>query len=119
MSACTCSNSIYFFEGPVIRYQPNLVLVFDPKLLPIVYHKHADKDMLWYGVGGLGMGLNVFTAMRHDVHATLRKRIAGAFSMTTVRSIEHIFDTRIQEFQAKMDVKAAKGERFDFAHWSQ
>ena len=65
------------------------------------------------------MGLNVLTALKHDVHARLRKRIAGAFSMTSVRSMEHIIDDRVQEYLAKMGEKAETGERFDFALWAQ
>ena len=65
------------------------------------------------------MGLNVLTALKHDVHARLRKRIAGAFSMTSVRSMEHIIDDRVQEFQAKLGEKAETRERFDFALWAQ
>jgi len=65
------------------------------------------------------MGLNVFTALTHDVHARLRKRIAGAFSMTSIRSMEHIIDNRVQEFQTKMGEQAGTGERFDFALWAQ
>lgn len=65
------------------------------------------------------MGLNVFTAIPHDVHARLRKRVAGAFSMTSIRSMEHIIDDRVQEFQVKMGEQAESGERFDFALWAQ
>ena len=105
--------------GSVIRIQPNMVFFNDPNLLSIVYHRSVDKDPLFYGTASLGMGLNIITAMTHDVHARLRKRIAGAFSMTSVRSMEHIIDDRVQQFQAKMGQKAETGERFDFALWAQ
>ena len=62
------------------------------------------------------MGPNVLTALKHDVHARLRKRIAGAFSMTSVRSMEHIIDDRVQEFQAKMGEKQ-KLEKGSILHY--
>jgi len=110
---------ILTMTGTAFRIQPNTIFISDPKMLDIVYHRYADKDPLWYGSGGFGMGLNLLTAMTHDVHARLRKRIAGAFSMTSVRSMEHIIDDRVQEFQAKMGEQAGTGKRFDFSLWVQ
>lgn len=107
------------YVGPVLRYQPNTLLISDPLLLPTVYHRTADKCPLFYGTGGLGMGLNVFTALNHETHARLRKRVGGAFTMTSVRSMEHIIDDRVEEFQAKMGELAGTGKRFDFAQWAQ
>lgn len=105
--------------GSVFRYQPNTIFISDPKMLPIVYHRSADKDPLFYGTGSLGMGLNVFTAITHEEHTRVRKRVAGTFSMTSIRSMEHIIDDIVQEFQAKMGEQAEVGERFDFARWAQ
>jgi len=65
------------------------------------------------------MGPNLFTAITHDVHAWHKKRVAGAFSMAAIRSMEHIIDDRVQEFQVKIREQAGTGQRFDFAQWVQ
>ena len=60
----------------MVRYKPNLLLVSDPQVLRTVYGGPVDKDPVFYGSGGLGMGVNVFTAIPHKLHTRLKKRIA-------------------------------------------
>ena len=59
--------------GPVVRKAPNLVIFNDPRLLPLVYHRTADKTdqyraMEWFGILGI---------RKHAEHAELRKKLAG------------------------------------------
>lgn len=61
--------------GPVVRISPSLLIVSDPKMLPAIYHRRADKSD-YYVTGSFGKVASVFNIQPHEVHAAARKRIA-------------------------------------------
>lgn len=63
----------------MIRVAPNLLVFDDPKLLPKVYHRYADKSD-FYSAGILGSVTPPFQTKEHKEHAAKRKRIAGSVS---------------------------------------
>lgn len=73
------------FLGPVVRVAPNLLVFNDPKLLPVVYHRYADKTD-FYSAGILGRVTPPFQAKDHKEHANKRKRIAASVSGKSNRS---------------------------------
>lgn len=67
--------------GPVIRVAPNLLVFNDPELLPVVYHRYADKTD-FYSPGILGRVTPPFQTLDHKEHALKRKRVAPSVSNT-------------------------------------
>lgn len=62
--------------GPVVRITPTLLLVSDPKKLPEIYHRNADKTG-HYITGSFGETESLFNMRSHKTHASFRKHIAG------------------------------------------
>ncbi|KAI5845680.1 putative cytochrome P450 monooxygenase [Morchella snyderi] len=103
--------------GPVIRITPTMLLVSDPKMLPEIYHRRADKAD-HYVTGSFGKTPSVFNIQPHEVHAAARKRIAQPYSMTAVKPMEGLIDARIVEWTDKLENDFVKtGKKLDFAPW--
>lgn len=62
------------FTGPIVRYRPNLLIVSDPKALPVIYHRYSDKTDFYTQLVGANTS---FVALKHEDHAIARRRIAG------------------------------------------
>lgn len=65
--------------GPVVRAGPNLLAVNDPLLLPVIYHRRANKTDV-YTPGVLGKLAPPFQTLEHSEHAMKRKRVASSVS---------------------------------------
>ncbi|RAK91925.1 cytochrome P450 monooxygenase [Aspergillus costaricaensis CBS 115574] len=105
--------------GPIVRVAPNLLAFSDPLLLPVVYHRRADKTE-FYSTGILGDIPPPFQTLKHEDHAAKRKRIAPSFSMSNLRRLESDMDVRILEFCSTLRTKHAKtGDPLDFAEYAQ
>ena len=59
-----------------MRITPTLLLVSDPKKLPEIYHRNADKTG-HYITGSFGETESLFNMRSHKTHASFRKHIAG------------------------------------------
>ncbi|GES56824.1 cytochrome P450 monooxygenase [Aspergillus terreus] len=104
--------------GPVVRITPTLLLVSDPKKLPEIYHRNADKTG-HYITGSFGETESLFNMRSHKTHASFRKHIAGPYSFSNVRKMEPLIDARIGDWLAKLEEKFVRsGEEFDFAWWA-
>lgn len=72
----------YLLKGPIIRWQPNLLLVNDPSYLPLIYNHKADKtphyNMSTSGVEGL------VEAQNWEDHRNRRKRIFWPVGCTPI-----------------------------------
>ena len=96
--------------GPVVRYGPNLVLVNLPHALPQVYHRRADKTPYYDAMarslsnaGGprkpdSGLNLTAISAIAHADHVVARRRVAHAYSLSSVRLFEPEVDARIRQW---------------------
>ena len=62
-------------EGPVLRLAPNLLSFTDPCLLPIVYHRAAEKTP-FYSTGLAGDIAPLLQIQSHGEHATKQKILA-------------------------------------------
>jgi hypothetical protein len=70
--------------GPVIRITPNMLMCSDPKMLPVIYHRRADKAD-HYVTGSFGKTPGVFNIQPHEAHAVARKKIAQPVSIVPLR----------------------------------
>ncbi|RPA86367.1 cytochrome P450 [Ascobolus immersus RN42] len=105
--------------GPVFRLKPDLLLCNDPKVLPKLFHKNADKAA-FIDIEIAGFGDSVLTARSSALHVRLKKRIAGAYSMTNIRRMESDIDILVLELIKQLDTRfATTGKACDFALWAQ
>ncbi|PLB47364.1 putative cytochrome P450 monooxygenase [Aspergillus steynii IBT 23096] len=104
--------------GPVVRITPTLLLVSDPKKLPEIYHRNADKTA-HYITGTFGETESLFNMRSHKTHAAFRKHIAGPYSFSNVKKMEPLVDMRIRDWLQKMNENFVKtGNSFDFSWWA-
>lgn len=61
--------------GPVYRCTPSMLVCNDPKQLPVIYHRRADKSN-HYSPGGFGKPPGIFNIQTHSEHAVARKLVA-------------------------------------------
>jgi cytochrome P450 len=102
--------------GPLFRAGPNYVLVNDPSYIPLIYKlDRAD----WFIAFDPKIGKSSLGSVRNmKVHNVQRKRIAAAYSMTSILQMENYMDVRIQELvQQFKDKFASSGQVCDLADW--
>lgn len=105
--------------GPVVRAAPNLLAVNDPRLLPVIYHRRANKTDV-YTTGVLGDLAPPFQTIDWKEHARKRKRVAASFQLSNLIKLEGQVDARVLEWTAALATRFADtGKLMDFAAWSQ
>ena len=62
-------------QGSVVRLAPNLLSISDPRMLPDVYHRYADKSA-FYIHGVMGERAPTLQTLGHREHAVRRRIIA-------------------------------------------
>ncbi|KAF8456860.1 cytochrome P450 monooxygenase [Kalaharituber pfeilii] len=106
--------------GPIVRIAPNLLVVSDPRMLPVIYQRKADKTD-FYITGTLGKGPeSVFNVRAHQEHYHVRKRLAAAYGLRATKGMENLVSERIVEWTAQLGrLFADTGNVLDFSMWSQ
>lgn len=79
--------------GPIVRIGPNHILLSDPKHGPWYYS--LDKSDWWYCFRPNDHHLAFSTEIGLKVHNAKKKRVAGAYSMTSLLANEATMDCRI------------------------
>lgn len=69
-------------QGTVVRLAPNLLSTSDPRMLPIIYHRYADKGE-FYTHGVMGERAPTFQTLSHHEHAVRRRIITPGVHQTT------------------------------------
>ena len=105
--------------GPVVRAAPNLLAVNDPRMLPEIYHRRANKTDIFTKaiLGDLAPPLETKDWREH---AQKRKRVASTFFQTNLLKMEGQIDKCVVEWTEAIGTRFADtGERLNFAGWSQ
>lgn len=111
-------NEYHKRYGPVIRITPTMLLVSDATMLPVIYHRAADKSQ-HYLTGTTGPTESIFNMQEHKQHARFRKIAAGPYSFSNVKRMEPLIDGQISEWIDKLDSTfAATGKAFDICPWT-
>lgn len=82
-SVSTRGLGLICVKGPAVRVSPSLIVVNDPKRLPDIYHRQANKSNFYIN-GLFGKTENVFNIRDWKQHAHFRKFIAGPVSEGTL-----------------------------------
>ncbi|KAL7269973.1 hypothetical protein RUND412_007330 [Rhizina undulata] len=85
--------------GPIVRYKPNLLVISEPTMLPVIYHRYADKTPFYNQLMGV---TTAFTSLKHEDHSIARRRIATPYSSKTVKRLEGKVDTWLREWTEKL-----------------
>ncbi|CUS09448.1 unnamed protein product [Tuber aestivum] len=92
--------------GPVFRDGPNSLSIADPRALEPIYGTRNELSKTpWYLImdpDNTGEDYSVFSSRRAEQHKRLKKRIAGAYSMTSVRVYEPVIDRNVNDLLAWM-----------------
>ncbi|KAI5360640.1 putative cytochrome P450 [Septoria linicola] len=106
--------------GPVVRIAPNEVSFVDKEALVKVYgHSTGTRKTSWYDVWEVkGAGTSLFSATDPREHAFLRKRVATAYSMSTILSLEDKIQGIADVLWQKLHDLAAQGETVNVGDWT-
>ena len=74
-------------QGSVVRLAPNLLSISDPRMLPDVYHRHADKSG-FYTHGVMGERAPALQTLDHHEHAVRRRIIAPSVCTAIFPALE-------------------------------
>lgn len=66
---------IFGISGRIVRLAPNLLSFSDPELLPVIYHRRADKTPL-YSSWLFDNAISMFQTLPHDLHAQKKRGIS-------------------------------------------
>ncbi|KAF2012416.1 cytochrome P450 [Aaosphaeria arxii CBS 175.79] len=102
--------------GPVVRWQPNLLLVNNPILLPIIYHHRSEKTP-HYNSSTTGVE-GIIESKTWQTHRIARTRISQPFTLDAILQDEKLLNESIAAWIHKLDDEhASKGMEFDFTQW--
>lgn len=107
-----------------VRIGPRTISISDTRLIPTIYGAHTDFTKSQYYTLSM-MPLDgkytpsLFTALDENCHASIKKPIATAYSMSTIVEFEPLVDSTTSLLMSKLDDFAISGDSFDFGVWLQ
>ncbi|KAH7137049.1 cytochrome P450 [Dactylonectria estremocensis] len=106
--------------GPVVRVSPNEVSIVDKKGLVEVYgHGKGTRKTRWYDTWRVpGFRDSFFNTTDTREHAFLRKRVASAYSMSSILSLEAQLQEIATGVWEQLDSFAISGKALDMHDWA-
>lgn len=83
-----------FTIGSLVRISPNILMFNNPRWLPLVYHRKADKGASYIFNKLFGV-LGVFG---HKEHTVARRRLAPSFTGTAMQKLRPLLNDLIDEW---------------------
>ncbi|KAJ9605739.1 hypothetical protein H2200_009588 [Cladophialophora chaetospira] len=106
--------------GRIVRIAPNELSIVDAEVARQLYgHGHNAKKTTWYNVWKTPGGAPaIFEVQDKKLHAFLRKRVAGAYSMTAILKLETYIQSCLDLMFNQLRKYAEVGENVDMASWT-
>lgn len=111
--------------GDVVRIGPNCISISKPDLIPTIYgvgkgYVKSDFYSVWQNiVNGRRVASMVFTT-DEAVHAAMKRPIASAYSLSTLKDFEPLIDSTTAVFLSRLDeLFASTGKICDLGNWLQ
>ncbi|ETS76485.1 hypothetical protein PFICI_11872 [Pestalotiopsis fici W106-1] len=102
--------------GPLVRWQPNLLLINDPTMLPKIYHLRANKTRHYNHSPSDVKGM--VEESDWQKHRAKRHRIDSAFSPKAIFDNEELVDVFVTKWIDALSAQfATNGNIFDFSDW--
>ncbi|KAI7369170.1 flavonoid 3',5'-hydroxylase [Hortaea werneckii] len=109
--------TLFFFEGPVIRVTPTMLLVADSKAMPTIFHRRDTKSR-FYLQGYVGKS-NSILLREPGAHAAHRRLIGAPYALANIQKMEPLLDKHILHWISSIDERFAGQQKpVDFSHWS-
>ncbi|KAK0119669.1 hypothetical protein ONS95_011106 [Cadophora gregata] len=110
--------------GKLVRTAPNVVDVSDPAMIPVIYNAKGNfKKTAFYTMAVFYWNkkpqMNSFSMTDEVAHKEELKKIANAFSMTSLLELESGIDSCSKFFMEKLHQVAGGGEPVDLGVWLQ
>ncbi|EKG18598.1 Cytochrome P450 [Macrophomina phaseolina MS6] len=106
--------------GPIVRLSPNEVSFVDKDALVQIYgHGKSNQKTDWYVTWDMpNVSRNAFMAIDIREHSMLRKRVAGAYSMSSILTMEKLLHERVDTLCARFAEIAREGTVIDLYDWA-
>ncbi|KAF4550341.1 Cytochrome P450-like protein 23 [Elsinoe fawcettii] len=106
--------------GPVVRIAPNELSVVDQQAMKLLYgHGHNTAKTEWYATWQPPLkAQNFFAARDKTLHAFLRKRVSGAYSMSSILKYEPFIQLCLDTLFSKFRKYADSDTVINMADWT-
>ncbi|KAH6980715.1 cytochrome P450 [Ilyonectria sp. MPI-CAGE-AT-0026] len=106
--------------GPVVRVSPNEISIVDKIGLTEVFgHGKGTRKTSWYDVWMIpGHNNSFFHSTNPAEHSFLRKRVASAYTMSTILSLEPEVQQIADAVWTKLDKYAQEGRPVNMSNWA-
>ncbi|KAF7591578.1 hypothetical protein BBP40_001326 [Aspergillus hancockii] len=101
--------------GPVVRCGPNHLSFDDPDMIPIVYHRQADKVGYPQDITCPGATAN---KSNHAEYAASKRLFGQAFSATRVKPFESLIDETTSKWMLVLREEAVKCPQVQWHTWA-
>ncbi|KAI1066927.1 hypothetical protein LB507_011384 [Fusarium sp. FIESC RH6] len=115
---------LHLEHGPLVRVAPNVVSVGDPQAIKIIYGlTGAFPKSAFYPIQSISWQkkpqMNLFSTRDPVYHREQKKKVAGAFSLTSLLESEAAIDSCTELFMSRLDEWAVGGKPIDLGIWLQ
>ncbi|KAF1808151.1 cytochrome P450 [Eremomyces bilateralis CBS 781.70] len=106
--------------GPVVRDGPNSLSFSDYHAIKVIYGRGKDSFSRPNTFPTIGINSEhppIFFAVDAQTHQSARRKVGGAYTMTTILTMEDQIDKIVQQLEDRLDEEAANESYFDFSKW--
>lgn len=106
--------------GPIVRIAPNELSVVDAAVMKQLYgHGHNATKTDWYATWDVPRAAPGFFAARDKkLHSFLRKRVSGAYAMSTILKVEGHIQSCLDLMLHRLQTHAEAGEIVNMSNWT-
>lgn len=109
--------------GKIVQIMPGYFSIDDPKAHKTIY-SHASpwikgEFYIAWNVGPDPTITNLFAARDPKLHASMRRKVASMYSMSSLVSYEPYVDECVQLFYNQLETLASSRSSFNLGHWLQ
>ncbi|KAK5054410.1 hypothetical protein LTR84_001300 [Exophiala bonariae] len=106
--------------GPIVRIAPNELSVVDAQITKQLYgHGHNAQKTKWYSTWDIpGAAPGLFAEQDKKLHAYLRKRVSGAYSMSAILKFETYVQGCLDLMLVGLKKHSDKGNTVNMANWT-
>lgn len=106
--------------GHIVRIAPNELSIVDEHAMKMLYgHGHNAPKTNWYSVWDPpNTAPQLFSELEKNNHSFLRKRVSGAYSMSSVLKYETYIQSCLDLLQRRLREQADAGKTVNMSEWT-